>query len=290
MNINTDSLSIEKILDSFKEVISFKTLRECLKNPVYILVYQHLLSVDKTQLEKPFKYGDVYQKSKYIKNPLFFSAFVERRVLWDEQPEEIKWILDQIPHPSPELYEIIYQCYCYLTDDAKNFTSHMPQEYNDLSYHFAILLSFMLSENQTEEKNILFNGFCDTYLVENSYFIIRNYIFNNTENTYPIIKEFEKRDINYNDLYNISDYLIQSIQQSYSKNFWISSTDVKKMNNLFKMGFIIDKDLIVKDKHILNCVIESKREDIFELLIDKVNCFAPLTTESIEILNNKKKF
>lgn len=289
MNIKTESLSVEKTLAFFKSIISSKTIEECLQIPVHIITYNHFLSLEQSELEKPFKHGSVYQSCLHIRNPLFLSAFLERRVQWEEQPEEIKWIFKHIPQPSIELYNTIYLLYSSLLDEARDFLS--SKRLDQLPYHITMFLDFLLFKEKSEEKDILFNAFCEDYLLKYKDGIIKDYIFNNDPyNKDILIEVFKQKEINFNQIYNISDFLLNSIKNSYSKNFWVSSTDVKKIDKLFQLGFVIDKDLIINDKHILNCVIESKRKDIFDLFLPYINCLVPLTSESVELLEKNLYF
>ena len=289
MNIKTESLSVEKTLAFFKSIISSKTIEECLQIPVHILTYNHFLSLEQSELEKPFKHGSVYQSCLHIRNPLFLSAFLERRVQWEEQPEEIKWIFKHIPQPSIELYNTIYSLYRSLLDEAHDFLE--PKKSDKLPYHITMFLDFLLFKEKSEEKNILFNAFCEDYLLKYKDGIIKDYIFyNGPDNKDILIEVFKKKEINFNQIYNISDFLLNSIKNSYSKDFWVSSTDVKKIDKLFQLGFVIDKDLIINDEHILNCIIESKRTDIFDLFLPHINCLAPLTSESVALLEKNSYF
>lgn len=290
IQVNDLPVAFEYLLSSS---ISSKTLDECLKNPIYVLLYNEIMLFNTEELEN-LKYKkrnfNLYKISKQIKNPLFYMAGLEKRIFWKDVPTNIQWILNTIEKPSLELYDNIYQYFSFSSSD-NTFegyqNQHLESVKKDPIFNFML---FFCNKINNEEKEKLSLSFCDVFLLSHYKTILTEHLqSSNSEFFKFVVENLIKKNININENFPLNSFLTKN---NGSKRFFISSLEISHIVRLLDMGFRFDETFTLNGDNLLNCVISSNRKDIIFGILPYLNNLhnQELTQTSKNVLNRNNEF
>jgi hypothetical protein len=286
-----EKFSQEQLIQAIKflgsSYSSADTIHTYKKSPIHILVYEEILRFTKEEIDtNPMKSPDGFSLWGIcfsIRNPYIFSAFLKIGAFRNKLHPDAKWILDQNPNPSDDLYSLVYD---------------VQSSYNSINSH--------IDKDEPYARDFLFKCLFDSYYnnfhnldTPEKINTIDNYLRDfgkkkENELLYFLYKNYDEKEKKL----KICDYLVPKMKEigidfgqndllnnflpkeSYlnrdSKNFFISSSDIPRMNNLIKCGFKFnEKDYSFYGDNLFIGVLKSNRRDILETILPELTSIKP---------------
>ena len=275
-------LTVEDIYHSIKflsQIISTNDTMEVLSNrPLDICTYNQISNFSKAELEGltiKNKSTDVLYTAVMVgRNPFLLSALLEKGAFVHKLSDMSQFILESANERPLELYNAIY----YMENSPQNPHCQLDR------------LADFLNPLDTQIKKDLagkwYNKYGDVY-----YETLVSYIGNNLFQreklcTFFIDKlEMDGKDINLG--FPLNKFLPQHEQHRLSQNFFISATEVKKIEGLLSKGFRFDEENYHFDGDtLMTTILKSNRPDIVKTILPYLTKVIPnkITLEEQHLL------
>lgn len=224
-----------------KSLSSGENIHTYSKSPIHILVHNEILKFSKEEIDSCKEelkwHKDLYSLCFIIKNPYIFSAFMKIGAFEDKISKDTQWLLKQEKNPSNDLYELMY----YVED------THHDKRNNHEEYNGGILFNCLFEQyayNLDTEKLKVIDSYFKTFGKRKEKvfleFICQNYGRRTELCDYLVMKlKHNNVDLSKNGFMNKS--LPEEKHWSNSKQFFISSQEMPRIQKLLEAGFRFDE-------------------------------------------------
>ncbi len=244
-----------------------------------MLVYKEIIKQNKEEIDaskdRTRDGYNLYNISFGIKNAYIFSGFLKIGAFQDKLTSDAKWLLNTKKRPGDDIYQMVF--YVQDTQQNKNMMSYREIEYGRNSLFHCLFVSSLgeFYKMDTPEKIEVIDNyikdFGKKYKDEFLYFIYKNYDQESKKEEFCnyIIKRLKNLGIDFSENKLLNEFLPE--EEQYKKEpskFFISSSYIKKINNLLNCGYKLDeKNYSYYGDNLFISVLKSERRDIIETFI-----------------------
>jgi len=259
------------------------------KSPIHVLVYDEIIKHSKEDIDasqdRTREGYSLYSISLAIKNPYIFSAFLKTGAFQNKLSPESKWLLDLKKRPGDDIYQMV----CYVEDAIghKNMMSNRDIELGkNILFHCLIVNSLgdfykLDTPEKLEVIDKYIEDFGKKYKDEFFYFISQNYDQESKKEEFCeyLVTKMKNLGIDFSENKLLNKFLPE--EDYYKKEpskFFISSSYIKKINNLFNCGYKLDeKNYSYYGDNLFIAILKSERRDIIETFIPHLTDLTPKT-------------
>lgn len=286
-----NATSLSKTFETLGQVIRSRSMNECIDDPVFVMIYQNIMSMSREELESAqdrWGQSNLYSSAKHVRNPLIFSALLEKRYQWNKACDEIKWLFDLIPQPSVKLFQNIYM-----------YASVFPRTQDDMNednlFNDNGLTSLIFNHCQhmeTTEEELLLSHYLNKYAIKYQDNIIHLIFTHHTKSeiVQSFTHYFKEHGINFNKNYPLDKFLPQEDIYNQEKNFFISSGNTPSITYLLEQGFQFNPEYRYQGKDLLNCIFGSGRKDLITGIAPYLTIQNDLTRQAQDIIEKNTEY
>jgi len=268
--------------DKFGEVISSADTIDNLSNsPAHKLLFNEILKFSKEELESPIKIRNrnafIYDYVFSQRHCLFFKACILKGAFIDKLSEETKWLLDNVPNPSDQLFEAIH--YMERNRIGREFDDSKPITFNKFMDLFMSRYFYIFD---SEEKKYVMELILDKYAHQEVKFFEKLVvtdmpIYSNHSETHEYIgKRLHELGLATKNLNGYLTKLEEDDTPDYVRHFNFGEYGLSKIDRLLKCGFRFnEQDYSYNGDNLFIALTKSKQLKACELIFPYLSDINP---------------